>query len=123
MLTFRFLLGSGIRCIRDRSPSVSEYSRFAGKWTRLQRDRLQDLFQGLFEELPDGGVSWKLHIWQSRHTCSGNGLIQHPAGRQAAFTAQLHLAGKRTCPAVGRMHFYAAVYAKSTRIPQFLVMI
>lgn len=98
VLTFCILIGSGIRCIRDRAPSVSEHERFAGKWTQLQQhDGLQDLFQGVFEELPDGGVSWKLHFWQSHHTSAGHRLVQHPAGRPAAPAAQLYLAGKSTC--------------------------
>lgn len=69
---FVTLIGSGIRCIRDRVASFSEYQGFAGEWTQLQQHgRLQDLFQGVFEELPDRGVSWKVHFWQSPHTCSG----------------------------------------------------
>lgn len=97
MLTLYFLLGFRNGCVRDRAASFSEHERFAGKRAQLQHDRLQDLFQGLFEELPEGGVSWKLYIWQGHHTCSGHRLLQHPTRLQATSAAQLHLAGKTTC--------------------------
>lgn len=96
VLTCYILSGSGIRCVRARSPSLSEFSRFAGKWTELQHGRLRHILQGLFEKLPNRGVSRRLHFWQIRYTCSGQRLLQHPAaGRQAAAAAELHLAGRR----------------------------
>ncbi|MEQ2195443.1 hypothetical protein XENOCAPTIV_012971 [Xenoophorus captivus] len=98
----------GIKRVRDRSSPLSEYKGFAGKRTQLQVGGLQDLFQSLSEELPEGGVSWKVHIRHSEHTCPGQRLLQHQAGRDRAAAAQLHLAGE------SRTHFNAGEHNSKT---------
>lgn len=92
-------VGFGIKCVRDRSPSFSEFQRFAGKRAPLRLERLQDFFHRVSEELPDGGVFWEVFVRESEHACAGHRLVQHPAGREAARAAQLHLAGERAMQA------------------------
>lgn len=60
--------------------------------------QLQDLFQGLPEELPGGGLTRRLHLWEDNDSGAGHELFQRQGQwhftRTHPDTLQLRMAGK-----------------------------